>query len=318
MIVNCCFFFGLDGSQTLSVVLRISRFIEASSVRVGTRRSLLFFLLLIHGRSPYDDYRRANFVFEQMRNAANCLSVSAGLMVLNARAARLHSLRACQRKTSVLQGLRLPVSRDRWHDLQRFPLPLETWFTVTLLMCESRKGISANQVKRMMGISYKTAWYLCHRIRKAMAGAHKPMLDGTIEMDETYVAVSIASGGKSADVADGNKEIVIGIRQRGGDFRFFHAEDVKSGTLAKYVQENVSTDVDVIMTDDFGDNLTHSRGLGRTLRNIKHQSFQKGLRPKGMCITTNTVESAFSLLKRGIMGTWHKISAKHSRHIWKK
>lgn len=84
----------------------------------------------------------------------------------------------------------------------------------------------------------------------AMASSDKSMLDGAVEMDETYV------GGKQrggyGGRAKGNKEIVIGIRQRGGNLRFFHAEDVKSSTLAKYVQENVSTDVDVIMTDDFG------------------------------------------------------------------
>jgi transposase-like protein len=109
-------------------------------------------------------------------------------------------------------------------------LPLLKWFTVTYLMCESRKGMSANQICRMMGISYKTAWYLCHRIRKAMAGAHKPMLDGTVEVDETYV------GGKQrggfGGRGSGNKEIVIGIRQRGGDLRFFHAHWLSSSRKA--------------------------------------------------------------------------------------
>ena len=71
-------------------------------------------------------------------------------------------------------------------------LPLIKWFTATFLICESRKGMSANQIKRTLGISYKTAWYLCHRIRAAMASAEKNMLDGTIEMDETYL------GGTSA------------------------------------------------------------------------------------------------------------------------
>src|SRR6185437_14975328 len=106
-------------------------------------------------------------------------------------------------------------------------LPLETWFMAVLLLVEARKGISANQVKRTLGISYKSAWYLCHRIRKAMAGAHKPMLDGTVEMDETYV------GGKQRGLGHikkyNNKEAVIGIRHRDGELRFFHAEDAKSG-----------------------------------------------------------------------------------------
>src|SRR5439155_24211749 len=126
-------------------------------------------------------------------------------------------------------------------------LPLAKWFMVTLLLCEARKGISANQIKRTVGMSYKTAWYLCHRIRAAMEEMNQSMLDGTIEVDETYV------GGKRPGHyrLHTNKEIVIGIRQRGGDLRFFHAEDVKSGTLAKFIKENVSTDVDVIVTDEY-------------------------------------------------------------------
>jgi transposase-like protein len=187
-------------------------------------------------------------------------------------------------------------------------LPLETWFMAVLLLVEARKGMSANQVKRTLGISYKTAWYLCHRIRKAMASCDKPMLDGTIKMDETYV------GGKQRGVGGGrntyNKEIVVGIRQRGGDLRFFHAEDVKSGTLAKFVKENVSTDVDVIMTDDFGAYPNAFKRAGQDAAKHKTINHSKRIYVQGD-VYTNTVESAFSLLKRGIMGTWHKISAKH-------
>src|SRR5947209_7741802 len=101
-------------------------------------------------------------------------------------------------------------------------LPLTKWFLATLLLCEARKGMSANQIKRTLGVSYKTAWYLCHRIRAAMKEVERPMLDGTIEMDETYV------GGKKRGACirgrGAEKEVVIGIRQRGGDLRFFHAK----------------------------------------------------------------------------------------------
>jgi transposase-like protein len=191
-------------------------------------------------------------------------------------------------------------------------LPLLKWFVATYLICESRKGMSANQIRRVLWGqnkgSYKTAWYLCHRIRKAMASCDKPMLDGTIEMDETYV------GGKQRGVGGGrntyNKEIVVGIRQRGGDLRFFHAEDVKSGTLAKFVKENVSTDVDVIMTDDFGAYPNAFKRAGQDAAKHKTINHSKRIYVQGD-VYTNTVESAFSLLKRGIMGTWHKISAKH-------
>jgi transposase-like protein len=187
-------------------------------------------------------------------------------------------------------------------------LPLIKWFTVTYLMCESKKGISANQISRMMGISYKTAWYLCHRIRKAMASSDKPMLDGTVEIDETYIGGKF-SGGYSGR-AKNNKEIVIGIRQRGGDLRFFHAEDCKSGTLAKFIKESVSADVEVLVTDDFGAYPNAMKRAGQNASKHKTINHSKKIYVQGD-VYTNTVESAFSLLKRGIMGTWHKISAKH-------
>jgi transposase-like protein len=191
-------------------------------------------------------------------------------------------------------------------------LPLEKWFLATLLLVEARKGMSANQLKRTIGVSYKTAWYLCHRIRAAMATAERPLLSGTVELDETYVG-GRERGGKRGRGTD--KEIVLGIRQRQGDLRFFHVEDVKSGTLAKYVQEHVSGMVDVIVTDDSS---SYPRALDDAApplfgnmrskhKTVKHSA---GEYVSGD-IHTNTVENAFSLLKRGIIGSWHKVSAKH-------
>jgi transposase-like protein len=190
-------------------------------------------------------------------------------------------------------------------------LPLPIWFMATLLLCEAKKGMSAHQLKRTIwGLhkgSYKTAWYLCHRIRAAMKETERPMLDGTIEMDETYVGGR--TKGKHWKRLDNQKEVVIGIRQRGGDVRFFHAEDARKGTLAKYIQENISTDVDVIITDELP---AYNSAVGdRKHETVNHNAKEYARYENGSCISTNTVESAFSLLKRGIMGSWHKISAKH-------
>jgi len=187
-------------------------------------------------------------------------------------------------------------------------LPLTKWFFATLLLCEARKGMSANQMKRTLGVSYKTAWYLMHRIRAAMKEVNPLPLAGTVEMDETYV------GGKKHGACirgrGAQKEVVIGIRQRGGDLRFFHAANANSRTLTKYIQEHISGDVDVIVTDDFAayppaikkSDIPYSRH-----KSINHSSrkYVEG------DVHTNTVESAFSLLKRGIIGTWHRVSAKH-------
>jgi transposase-like protein len=187
-------------------------------------------------------------------------------------------------------------------------LPLMKWFLATYLLCESRKGMSANQLKRILGVSYKTAWYLCHRIRAAMKEVNPEPLVGTVEMDETYVGGKKIGWGVYAGKKA--KEVVIGIKQRGGELRFFHAEDAKSGTLAKYIKENISDDVHVIMTDEFVsypfalDRAGHSRDKHKTV------SHKAGVYVDGD-ITTNGIESAFSLLKRGIVGSWHKVSAKH-------
>jgi len=214
--------------------------------------------------------------------------------------ARLLYCKDCDYQFSVTAG-------TIFHDSH---LPLTKWFMVTLLLCEARKGISANQIKRTVGMSYKTAWYLCHRIRAAMKEAERPMLDGTVEMDETYIGGKQRCGTRGWNTSDSNKEIVIGIRQRGGELRFFHASDVKSGTLAKYIQENISADVEVMVTDEMPAYRKAMIGAG------VHGSKHKTIRHKSKIyvdgdIHTNTVESAFSLLKRGIMGTWHKLSAKH-------
>ena len=191
-------------------------------------------------------------------------------------------------------------------------LPLWKWFLATYLLCESRKGMSANQIKRTLGISYKTAWYLCQRIRSAMKDAHPELMTGIVEMDETYV------GGKQRNwhgtgrlpKSESNKIPVIGIKQRGGELRFFKAEDVKSGTLAQYIRENVKTDVEVLMTDDFASYPKAMMLAG--IHGKKHETINhsEGIYVDGD-ITTNGIESAFSLLKRGIVGSWHKVSAKH-------
>src|SRR5438552_7713278 len=189
-------------------------------------------------------------------------------------------------------------------------LPLTKWFLATYIMCQSRKGVSANQLKRMLGINYRTAWYLCHRIRHAVEQVTSPKLDGTVEVDETYVGGKKIGWGVYAGKKA--KEVVIGIRERGGDLRFFHAEDAKSGTLAKYIRENVSSDVDVLVTDEFSayPYAMDKAGVPRTKHETVNHSAKEYVR-LGTDIHTNTVESAFSLRKRGIIGTWHRISAKH-------
>ena len=122
---------------------------------------------------------------------------------------KVYDCNSCHYQFSVTVG-------TMFHDSH---LPLTKWFFVTYLMTESKKGISASQVYRMLGKkSYKTAWYLCHRIRAAMAAAeNRPKLGGVVEMDETYVGGRERGGKRGRGTS---KEPVIGIRQRGGALRF--------------------------------------------------------------------------------------------------
>jgi transposase-like protein len=186
-------------------------------------------------------------------------------------------------------------------------LPLEKWFLATFLLCESKKGMSACQIQRSLGVSYKTAWYLCHRIRAAMVEADKAVLDGKVEMDETYVG-GVKRGGRGPHASE--KEIVIGIRQRGGKLRLFHVTNTKSKTLAKYIKENISSDVDVIVTDDW---VGYPKAMIKVgIHRDQHKTINHSAKVYVIGdIHTNTIENAFSLLKRGIMGTWHHLGAKH-------
>jgi transposase-like protein len=184
-------------------------------------------------------------------------------------------------------------------------LPLTKWFLVTYLITESRKGISANQIKRMLGISYKTAWYLCHRIRKAMEESeHK--LKGTVEIDEMYL------GGHTKNPDKWKKhQPVVGIRERGGHLHFISAANLNQDKINEIMARNIDKTVDVIMTDEsklYNFNATKFQGKHKKVNHSKEEYVRY---EGGLCVTTNAIESAFSLFKRGVVGAWHKVSVKH-------
>jgi transposase-like protein len=182
-------------------------------------------------------------------------------------------------------------------------LPLQKWFLATYLLCESKKGMSACQIQRTLGISYKTAWYLCHRIRAAMLEVAPEPLDGTVEVDETYV------GGKARRWRPrSDKQVVIGIRKRNGDLRLIRAKDAKAATVREILADHVGEDVEVILTDE---SAIYPWALKNMPQSDRHKTINHTREYAHGNVHTNTIESAFSLLKRGIVGTWHKVSAKH-------
>ena len=132
-------------------------------------------------------------------------------------------------------------------------LPLHKWFLAMALVLDAKKGISARQLQDHLGIgSYRTAWYMCHRIRKAMGTDHGtlPKMRGIVEMDETYIGGKTVRRGKGRGRSRG-KDVVVALRQRGGDVRFVHVPDVSAETLRKVAEANIDDAVGMVITDDF-------------------------------------------------------------------
>ena len=152
-------------------------------------------------------------------------------------------------------------------------LPLQKWFVAIYLMLESKKGISANQLKRTIGVSYKTAWYLCHRIREAMGNDPfvGPTLFGVVEVDETWIG-GHQKGKGQGPYSTTNKAIVVGAVQRDGRIRLQRILDTKKATLHDFIRSAVKDEAQAIYTDEF---LSY-RGIGKRL-GIPHETVQHNL-----------------------------------------
>ena len=193
--------------------------------------------------------------------------------------------------------------------MERSHLPLHKWLLAMQIMAASKKGMSAAQMGRMLGVTYKTAWFLCHRIREAMEGANGN--DGgplggkseTVEADETYV------GGKAKNRATrkpAKKKAVVALVQRDGKARSFHVANVN----AKDVRALVVTHIDrasALLTDESPIYLK----MGREFHyhgSVNHSAKEY---VRGVFHHTNTAENFFSIFKRGVIGTYHHMSEAH-------
>lgn len=182
-------------------------------------------------------------------------------------------------------------------------LPLWKWFLAIYLMVESKKGISAKQLERSLHTSYKTAWYLAHRIRDAMGDDDQPPLRGIIEVDETFV------GGKREGVGRGyreNKTMVVGAVERGGEIRLAVKPNNRRHHIEDFLDENVDHP-EAIYTDELKSYDTIGITYETEHASVNHRAdeYVRG------DVHTNSVESAWSLLKRGIVGQYHQLSVKH-------
>jgi transposase-like protein len=196
--------------------------------------------------------------------------------------------------------------------MERSKIPLSKWLLAMHLMGASKKGMSALQLQRMLGVTYKTAWFLCHRIREAMAPATRGPLGGegkTVEADETYI------GGKETNrhvskrrkgyLGGKGKQVVFALVERNGMSHSFHVAKISGETLRPVIVENASRK-SALMTDEGGQYYHVGKEFARHEKvNHGDDEYVRG------DAYTNTAESRFSLMKRAIYGTHHSISEAH-------
>lgn len=235
----------------------------------------------------------------------------------------LYKCGACREKFTVRVGTIFEDSK----------LPIGKWLFAFHLMTSSKKGVSSHQIARELGITQKSAWFVCHRIRESMKKEPlATMLEGVVEVDETYV------GGRPRKVAKGpgttyvspqdqkfaadpgvrkhkrgrgtDKTPVMVLVERGGNSRAFPVENVTGETLKNEIAVNVAKEA-IIMTDE-NRSYMGVRDVPGGHRTVKHCINEYArVDPDGVLVSTNTAESFFCLLKRGHYGVFHQLSKKH-------
>jgi transposase-like protein len=190
-------------------------------------------------------------------------------------------------------------------------VPLRFWLQAIHLICSSKKGMSANQLSRILGVTLKTAWFMGHRIREAMReGGLAPLggEGGVVEIDETFVG---RKEGAEIKQGAGHKNAVLTLVERGGSARSFHVESVAKAEIIPIVRANLDREAHA-MTDEAG----HYRQLGREVAkhdSVDHSRGEYGYtdRQTGVKINTNTVEGYYSIFKRGMKGIYQHCQEKH-------
>jgi transposase-like protein len=189
--------------------------------------------------------------------------------------------------------------------------PLLTWFEVLWQMLNSKKGVSAKQIQRQIGCgSYETAWYMCMRLRGSMHDPEFRQLMGIVEVDEAYFGGEDKN--RHRDKKSGkrglgsNKVAVIGAISRKGSVVCQMIEHADAKTLNRFVRRVVSDKVDLVATDEWK-GYHYLNALGFKHETVTHSA---GEYVRGEVHTAN-IDSFWSLLKRGVMGTYHNVSAKY-------
>lgn len=230
---------------------------------------------------------------------AHCGSVN--VVRLKGKSTRLGTLkcRDCRKPFAVKVGTIMQASH----------LTYRQWAIAFHMICSSKKGYSAKQLQRNLGIkAYKPAWHMAHRIRHAMQqGPFRELLDGIVEVDETYIGPKVR--GRGVYEGKRRKAPVVSLVERNGKARSFHVANVTANNLRPILKEHISKQAS-LMTDDFSTYVV----LGKDFAShdvVNHTAGVYSRRKGDKLVTTNTVEGYFSILKRGVYGTFHHVSKEH-------
>lgn len=196
---------------------------------------------------------------------------------------------------------------------ERSHIPLHKWLLATHLLTASKKGISAHQLHRMLGITYKSAWFMCHRIREAMKDETAPPMGGgggIIEMDETYMGppnyyLDTKTNKWKKKSGTREKYKIVTLVERGGKARSIKVDEVTAKSISEILADHAKSD-SILMTDD----ATYYRGVGKRFDMHGKVNHKRGEYARGP-ITTNTVEGFFSIFKRGMKGIYQHCSEQH-------
>ena len=189
----------------------------------------------------------------------------------------------------------------------RSHIPLQKWILAIFMICNAKKGISAKQIQRDLRLTYKSAWYLMHRIRRAMRETgFLRKFTGIVEADESYL------GGKSINRwrrrrprrsvgPHVGKMIVLGALERGGQVRLQMVNDATHKTISRFVKTWVSRDAEMLVTDEW-------KAYVQLRTEYRHERIRHQYEYVRGQIHTNSMENFWSILKRGITGVYHKVS----------
>jgi transposase-like protein len=190
-------------------------------------------------------------------------------------------------------------------------IPLHKTLQAVYLMCSSKKGVSAHQIHRILGVTYKTAWFLCHRIREALRAGNLAPMGGAgsiVEIDETFI-------GRKPDMpiqrGTNHKHVVLTLVERGGSVRSFHVDGVKKEDVLPIIRANLDRETHV-MTDEakryaqLGDEFAKHDAIDHSREEYGYTD-----RKTGVNVNTNTIEGYYSIFKRGMKGVYQHCSEKH-------